>query len=290
MANTLEFNNWDENSFKDDYDKNFNGFKEKMLNAAKSNPNTSHSLFKRAILWFAIKYVHNESSFEELSYYMKLAMQAAYAHIQTEVNLGTTQELWIDNEKVSLQKTSSTHKTNVATLMEINDITCICRCEKVKEAIFRQTDPGPFFHNVNLARSYHYPYYYLEKSLHKIDDAVIQRQLDKMDKSAEDFFKDDDEWNDWYEAIYLPLSALRNAFYLGNEASFNEKLQIALDKDRAFNDDAKGRYANPDNWIPWEINAFACRAHDKGWNITVNDSRLLMFLVEGKCNVENLAP
>ena len=73
--------------------------------------------------------------------------------------------------------------------------------------------------------------------------------------------------------------------------NFNTQLQITLDKNRAYFDNKENnRFREMENWLPWDIIAYACRAYDKGWKITVEDSRLPMFLVEGKCNVTTLAP
>ncbi|MCH2193513.1 immunity 49 family protein [Kordia sp.] len=290
MENTIDFKNWDQGIFEYKLSRNFEGFRDQFIEVVQGNATRLHNLFARNKLWFTLKYVENELSLKELTTYFRHAMQSSYAHIITEENITKDQEVWVADKKVLLKKSAKGQDTSVDKLMDFFFIASICRCKKVIEAVLRQTDPGPFFHNVNLSKSYHYPYYYLEKSLHKIDETIIERQLESMNMKAEGFFKHDDEWNDWYHAIYIPLSELRKAFYLRDEASFNEKLQAALDKDRAFNDDEKGRYANPDNWLPWEIISFACRAFDKGWNITVEDSRLPVFLVEGKCIITNLAP
>lgn len=290
MANKIDFKNWNQEIFGDKLSRNFTGFKEQMIEVAQGKAKRLHSLFERSKLWFTLKYVEDKTSREELTTYFRYAMQSVYGHILTEEHINQDQEIWVADKKVQLKKIEKGSDASVYKLMDFFFIASICRCEKVIEAILRQQDSGPFFHNINYSKSYHYPYYYLEKSLHRIDDSVIERQLNSMNTSAENFFKDDKEWNDWYHAVYIPVSELRKAFYLGNETSFNEKLQIALDKDRAFNDDEKGRHADPDEWIPWEIIAFACRAHDKGWEITVEDSRLLKFLIEGKCNVTSLEP
>ena len=65
---------------------------------------------------------------------------------------------------------------------------------------------------------------------------------------------------------------------------------MALDKGRAFSDDSRGRYANSDYWIPWDIIEFVSIPYDRGWRVTVEDSRLLNFIVEEKCNVTGLNP
>lgn len=290
MENRIDFKNWDQEIFEYKLSRNFTGFKEQFIEVVQGNATRLHNLFVRNKLWFTLKYVEDKTSLEELKTFFRHAMQSSYGHIVTEENINKDQEIWVADKKVSLKKERQGQDASVDKLMDFFFIASICRCEKVLEAILRQVASGPFFHNPNVSKSYHYPYFFLEKSLHKIDDAIIERQLNSMNTSAEGFFKGDDEWNDWYHAIYIPVSELRNAFYLGDETSFNEKLQVALDKDRAFNDDVKGRYANPDNWFSWETIAFACRAHDKGWNITVEDSRLPKFLIEGECIITSLNP
>lgn len=290
MKNIIDFKNWNQELFEEDYNDHFDDFKNAMIELAQKDGDSLYNLYDSCKQWLILKIIKNEASHEELSMYFRYAMQGIYGHIVTEEHMRQDQEIWVADKKVSLKKERQSSGTTVNKLMDFFFITSICRCEKVLDAILRQAATGPFFHNPNLSKSYHYPYFFLEKSLHKIDNSIIERQLNSMNASAEDFFKDDEEWNDWYHAIYIPLSELRKAFYLGNETSFNEKLKLALDKDRAFNDDAKGRYANPDNWFSWEIIAFACRAYDKGWNITVEDSRLPIFLIEGKCNITDLNP
>ncbi|MFK7748316.1 MAG: Imm49 family immunity protein [Kordia sp.] len=290
MGNKLVFNNWDEESFKNDYDNNFIDFENQMMKVAKTNPKTSHSLFACAILWFALKYIDKkEASSDELVNYMKLAMQGAYAHILTEMNLGKSQEVWIDQELVTLEKEASTHKTDVATLVDIYDIACICRCEKVKKIIINQIDPGPFFHNSNLSKSYYYSLYYLEKTDSKNNTNLVQKQFEEVRTKAAAVYENDNEWKKWYEKYLLPTIKLREVLMIGNEVDFNIQLQEVLNKDRELKD-VSPKVMNPNNWIPWEINSLACRAHDKGWKITVEDSRLLKFLVEGKCNVTSLEP
>ena len=253
MANKIDFKNWNQEIFGDKLSRNFTGFKEQMIEVAQGKAKRLHSLFERSKLWFTLKYVEDKTSRKELTTYLRYAMQSVYGHIVTEEHINQDQEIWVADKKVQLKKIEKGSDASVYKLMDFFFIASICRCEKVIEAILRQQDPGPFFHNVNYSKSYHYPYYYLEKSLHRIDDSIIERQLNSMNTSAKNFFKDDKEWNDWYHAVYIPVSELRKAFYLGNETSFNEKLQIALDKNRAFNDDEKGRHADPDEWIPWEI-------------------------------------
>lgn len=290
MANKIDFKNWDQESFEDNLSRNFTGFKEQMIEVAQGKAKRLHSLFERSKLWFTLKYVEDKTSMEEFTTYFRYAMQSIYGHIVTEEQINQDQEIWVADKKVQLKKDRRGSDASIDNLINFFNFATICRCEKVIEAIFRQDGSGPFLENPNVAKSYYYEYYYLERSLHTIDESIIKRELDIGDKKAEKFYENDDEWHDWYQAIYIPLSELKHAFFLGDEIVFNDKLQAALDKDRAFNDDPKGRYSNPDNWIPWTLISFACRAHDKGWKITVDDSRLPMFLIEGMCNVANLEP
>ncbi|WP_298511800.1 immunity 49 family protein [uncultured Kordia sp.] len=290
MGNKIDFKNWDQEIFEYKLSKNFTGFKEKFIGVVQGNATRLHNLFIRNRLWFTLKYIEDKTSIEELKNYFRHAMQSIYGHIITEEHIGESQEIWVADKKVQLKKERRGSDTSIDTLINFFNFASICRCEKAIEAIFRQDGTGPFLDNPNSVKSYYYEYFFLERSLHKIDESIIKRELDIGNKKAEKFYEGEDEWKDWYQGIYIPLSELKYAFFLGDETSFNEKLQIALDKDRAFSDDSKGRCSNSDYWIPWDIIALACRAHDKGWKITVEDSRLLTFLIEGKCNVSNLEP
>jgi hypothetical protein len=290
MKNIIDFKNWNQDMFEEDYDDHFDDFENAMTSLAQEDGSSLYNLYDSCKQWITLKIIKNEFAPEEFTKYFRYAMQGVYGHIVTEEHIGELQKIWVADKFVEVKKDEQGNDTSVDKLVDFNFIASICRCEKVVEAIFRQQDPGPFFHNPNYAKSYFYPYYYLEKSMHKIDDSIIERQLNSMNTSAEGYYKDDEEWNDWYYAIYIPVSELRYAFFLGNETSFNEKLQEALHKDRAFNDTPEGRFENPDNWFPWEIISLACRAFDKGWKITVEDSRLPKFIIEGKCNVTSLEP
>lgn len=290
MENKLRFNNWDETSFKDDYDRNFNGFEDKMMKAAKSDGSTAHSLFKRAVLWFSLKYINDDNvSNAELANYMKLAMQGAYTHILTEMKLGELQETWIGQEKLKLKKDVATHKSTVATLVDIYDIACVCRCEEVKKIVINQEDPGPFFKNPNLSKSYYYSLFYQEQSYKKNNADIIQKQFDKIREKAAALYENDHEWGQWYQNYLLPVIKLRELLMIGTQEDFNTQLKEVLQKDRELKD-VSPEVMSTNSWIPWEINSLACRANDKGWEITVEDSRLLKFLIEGKCNVTSLEP
>jgi len=115
--------------------------------------------------------------------------------------------------------------------------------------------------------------------------------MDEIKENAAEEYKNSKEFSGWYSEYLMPLADLREAFHLGTEESFNTALKTVLDKNRAyFDSEEDGRFRDDKNWYPWDVISYACRAYDKGWKITVEDSRLPMFLVEGKCIVENLGP
>ncbi|MEM6721430.1 MAG: immunity 49 family protein [Bacteroidota bacterium] len=290
MTNIINFKNWDQELFEEEYEDNFDDFEDDMIAMAQEDGSSLYDLYDSCKQWIILKIIKNEASHEELTRYFRYAMQSLYGHIVTLEHLGEEQEIWVADKKVHIKKETSVSYKSVDTLIDFLNITAICRCKEALEAIFRQDGTGPFLDNPNAVKSYYYDYYFLERSLDKVDNAIIQRELEIGNQKAEKFYKNDAEFKEWYPAIYIPLSELKHEFFLGDEASFNEKLQIALNKNRSYYDDPKGRYANLENWIPWELIAFACRAYDKGWNITVEDSRLPKFLIEGKCNVGSLAP
>ena len=136
-----------------------------------------------------------------------------------------------------------------------------------------------------------YSVYMLEQSYKLISEESLKKILDEIDTKAAKEYKNSKEFRGWYSKCLVPLNKLRETFYLGTEEEFNIQLKIALDKDRVHHDsESFDRVRDRKTWYPWDIIAYACRAHDKGWKITVEDSRLPMFLVEGKCNVTTLAP
>lgn len=287
--NIIKYKTWDQEFFEEVYEDTLT-YKDEMLNKVQVGRADLHYFFREAQDWITLNVFDlKKDDYTKISENFKYAMQVAYGHIKSVESLGKSIKLWVGNKQVTLVNESKSH-SYVTTLMNLYPYAIICRCKVVLDLILKnQEDPGPFFHTTSFTTHPSYPLYYLDKSLHKMTDDVIEKQLVKVNNNAKTYFEGDKEWSHWYKEVYLPLSELRHQFYIGTEVGFNKKLQIALDKNRIFYDSERDDNCRDTKaWFPMEIIAYASRAYDKGWKITVKDSRLPMFLIEGKCKVENL--
>ena len=288
--NIINFKNWDQEFFDEDYDRVTENRISKMITISQNRADRMPFLFKAAKKWVILKFLKDPNF--EIKTYFKSALQGAYGHIKLAESNGASLSLWIGDKKVDLTHEEGL-KGDVSNLYEYLKFAYVTRCKELENIIFDifEKNEKSFFSNDNMIGHFTYPIYFLERSHSWLNSDKIKELLSDIDLYAANEYKNDKEFGGWYSECLVPLNKLREALFFGNEENFNIQLKITLDKNRAYFDNKEdNRFRDMKNWLPWDIIAYACRAYDKGWKITVEDSRLPMFLVEGKCNVTTLAP
>lgn len=287
----MKFKNFDEEYFDERVEYSF-GRKNRMIEVAQTKGNKLFYLFKNSVEWITLKIMKGETDREELRGYFQLAMQGIYGHLKLVDKKGETIKLVIAGKEVELENNESGYD-NVFTLMEAFTYAAICRSKEVLDFIFSIKEESPllrqgehFYHPI-------YKLYYLLKN----EPGVTRDQFDDYVLASEKYYGSQtpegatDEYENYQPLIEIPRRKLWREYFLGTEQTFNEYLNDALQKNKEYYDtENHNRLRDVSGWLPWNLISVASKAYDKGWEITVEDPRLPMFLVKGECKVESLAP
>ena len=289
MPNTINFENFDKEFFDEELE-DMDSLVQETIEYARENGSNLYDLFKYEIRWITLKIVKGETDRDELSEYFKLAMQGIYGHVKTLDNRGEPTRLTIANDEVELSH-SGTSYADVFTVMEGLTQAAVCRNKTYKAFALSLSNDSPLLGKGK--HSYH-PIYKLYILL-KDEGAVDEEKFESYEKASVKYYKEQfpegvkDEYENYVPLIENPRKALWREYFLGSEESFNEKLRDALEKNKAYYDtEDHNRQRDVSGWLPWNLISTASKAYDKGWQITVEDPRLPMFLVKGECTVDSL--
>jgi hypothetical protein len=283
MSNNIDYKNFDKDFFNEEYEDIIDFFDD-MLHIAQTNGDKLYNLYEDSIKCSVLKYVNNESKPENIINYLHYAVQGMYGHLYSLLNIGKPVDLFVEDKKVTLTNNSKAY-SHLFYLFNIMSFAQICRCNKLIDLIINIPETSIFFQH---------PYQEQHKILYKIMYSNRRGEITDMELFNEhsrlylEKFKDKDsiEFNKF---IYIPKHELEIILNTGNENEFNLKLKEALELNRKYYDTPEdNRYKEIDNMLPWSLISIACQAYDKGWNITVEDSRLPMFLVRGECSINSL--
>lgn len=283
MANMLDFKNFDEEFFEEEYE-DMSSLVEETLEYAQEDGSALYDMFKYEIRWITLKIANGELDRDELRGYFKLAMQGIYGHIKAIDNRGEPAKLTVVDKEVELSYSGSSF-ADVFTIMDGFTYAVVCRNQQVLDLIFSLEDRSPL---LGEGRHRYHPVYH-QYVLFKNEKEVTEQEIEDFIKSAERYEANDSEVDEYYGLIDHPRRKLLREYFLGDAESFNDQLADSLYKHQEYYDSLEdNRFRSVDDWLPWEIISNACKAYDKGWDITVKDPRLPMFLVKGECKVESL--
>ncbi|MBL6445147.1 immunity 49 family protein [Fulvivirga sp. 29W222] len=286
MGNQIEFKNFDQEFFEEEYEHILLLVSQSIEWLVEGDSEGLHRLFKFGMQQITLKIVNGETDRTELSRCFKLAMQGIYGHIKSLDNNGELTKLWVADQEVQLTNTGAGYDS-VFELASAYTYASICRCSDVIDLIFNLPESSKF---LNYGEHDNHPVYKLYQ-LFKSEPDIDKELFNDYIENSRGKYGGDPELKNYVSLIDEPRQKLLEQYYFGDSSSFNKQLKEALEKDKQYRDTTEGnRFRDVDGWLPWGLISFACRAHDKGWEITVEDSRLPMYLVKGECKVESLAP
>jgi hypothetical protein len=283
MSNNIDYKNFEESYFQHQLQRSVAKLP-KMLSVATTRGDKLYYLYINSKRSIVLNIVNNETDSSLLKKYFSYTMQGMYGHLYSLLNIGKPVDLFVGDKKVALTNNSKAY-SYLFYLFNIMSFAQICRCNKLIDLIINIPETSIFFQHPNQEQ---------DKILYKIMYSNRRGEITDMNLFNEyrrlylEKFKDKDsiEFNKF---IYIPKHELEIILNTGNENEFNLKLKEALELNRKYYDTPEdNRYKEIDNMLPWSLISIACQAYDKGWNITVEDSRLPMFLVRGECSINSL--
>lgn len=282
MDNFIRYKNFNEKVFQLRNKKAFE-FLPKLTEVAQRNGDRLYYLYTDSIKCALLKIVNGETDTRVLTKYLKLAMQGMYGHVKSLINFGKPVELFIGNKKVNLVNESREY-SRLSNLTNILLFARICRFASLEDLIFEVTEKSVFFDHPNqepFLAGYSINKMVYSNELEESEFDLYFNKLIKKHSSA-----DSEEFK---VSIVIPYRAAEKELLFGSSKSFSEKLSFAINSDRSYWESKEdNRYVDIDKMLPWFLISLACRAYDKGWDITVEDPRLPLFLVKGECNIDSL--
>lgn len=281
--NLIKYKKFDYNFFEDEYEFVFSN-KDFTIESAQSHGDSIHFLYEDSITWITLKYINEEINPEEIKKYFELCMEAYFSHIKTIENLGQEVPVIINSVKKVVTNDSKSYN-NIFELLNAYNFASICRNKNVKDLVFNQPFDGNFIRKGVHENHPSSKAYYLFKNEREVDQA----RLDDFYTALIENVKQKD-LKEYKEKLMIPLGEVYKNYFLGNAESFNLALEEALELNKAYYDTEKDdRCRDSQNWLPWNLISLACKAYDKGWEITVKDTRLPMFMIRGECNVPEIS-